>query len=67
MLNHKQLEQYRDDIKSRVVRIETIVERVESQLSKLNGRTTSLESWKSWMTGGMALLVILITIAIGVL
>mgnify|MGYP003151279749 FL=1 len=66
-MNHKQLEQYRDDIKSRVVRIETIVERVESQLSKLNGRTSSLESWKSWMTGGMALLLIGITIAIGVL
>ena len=66
-MNHKQLEQYRDDIKSRVVRIETIVERVESHLSKLNGRTSSLESWKSWMTGGMALLVILITLAIGVL
>ena len=66
-MNHKQLEQYRDDIKSRVVRIETIVERVENQLSRLNGRTSSLESWKSWMTGGMALLLIGITIAIGVL
>jgi len=66
-MNHKELEQYRDDIKSRVVRIETIVERVESQLSKLNGRTSSLESWRSWMTGGMALLLIGITIAIGVL
>ena len=66
-MNHKQLEQYRDDIKSRVVRIETIVERVENQLSKLNGRTSSLESWKSWMTSGMALLLIGITIAIGVL
>ena len=66
-MNHKQLEQYRDDIKSRVVRIETIVERVESQLSKLNGRTSTLESWRSWMTGGMALLLIGITIAIGVL
>ena len=66
-MNHKQLEQYRDDIKSRVVRIETIVERVENQLSKLSGRTSSLESWKSWMTGGMALLLIGITIAIGVL
>ena len=66
-MNHKQLEQYRDDIKSRVVRIETIVERVENQLSKLNGRTSSLESWKSWMTGGMALLLIGITIAIGIL
>ena len=66
-MNHKQLEQYRDDIKSRVVRIETIVERVENQLSKLNGRTSVLEGWKNWLTGGMALLVILITIAIGVL
>ena len=66
-MNHKQLEQYRDDIKSRVVRIETIVERVENQLSKLNGRISSLESWRSWMTGGMALLLIGITIAIGVL
>jgi hypothetical protein len=66
-MNHKQLEQYRDDIKSRVVRIETIVERVENQLCKLNGRTSILEGWKNWMTGGMALLVILITIAIGVL
>ena len=66
-MNHKQLEQYRDDIKSRVVRIETIVERVESQLGRLNSRTSSLEGWKNWMTGGMALLVILITIAIGVL
>ena len=66
-MNHKQLEQYRDDIKSRVVRIETIVERVENQLSKLKGRTSSLESWKSWMTGGMALLLIGITLAIGVL
>ena len=66
-MNHKELEQYRDDIKSRVVRIETIVERVESQLSKLNGRTSSIERWRSWMTGGMALLLIGITIAIGVL
>ena len=66
-MNHKQLDQYRDDLKSRVVRIETIVERVESQLGGLNSRTSSLEGWKNWMTGGMALLVILITIAIGVL
>ena len=65
-MNNKEVVQYREDLKSRVGRIETIVERVENQLGKLNGRTTSLESWKSWMTGGMALLVIIITIAIGV-
>ena len=66
-MNNKEVVQYREDLKSRVVRIETIVERVESHLGKLNSRTTSLESWKSWMTGGMAILVIMITVAIGVL
>ena len=66
-MNNKEVVQYREDLKSRVVRIETIVERVESHLGKLNSRTTSLESWKSWMTGGMAILLIMITVAIGVL
>ena len=66
-MNHKQISEYREDLKSRIVRIETIVERVESHLGKLNSRTTSLEGWKNWMTGGMAILVIMITIALGVL
>ena len=66
-MNNKEVVQYREDLKSRVVRIETIVERVESHLGKLNSRTSSLESWKSWMTGGMAILLIMITVAIGVL
>ena len=65
-MNHNQLEQYRDDVYSRVVRIETIVERSEKELCKLNSRTASLEGWKNWMTGGMAILVIIITIVIGV-
>ena len=66
-MNHKELTQYRDDLKSRIVRIETIVERSEMELTKLNSRTSSLEGWRNWITGGMALLVVLITIAIGVL
>jgi len=66
-VNHKEVSEYREDIKSRVVRIETIVERVESQLLKLNSRTSSLEGWRNWMTGGMALLAMVIIIAIGVL
>ena len=66
-MNHKQISEYREDLKSRIVRIETIVERVESHLGKLNSRTSSLEGWKNWMTGGMALLIAIITIAIGVL
>ena len=66
-MNHKQISEYREDLRSRIVRIETIVERVETQLSKLNGRTSSLEIWKSRMTGVLALLTAIITIAIGVL
>ena len=66
-MNHQEVTEYREDLKSRIVRIETIVERSENELCRLNSRTSSLEIWKSWMTGGMALLVILITIAIGVL
>ena len=66
-MDSHEINEYREDLRSRVVRIETIVERVENQLSKLNGRTSSLESWKSWMTGGMAIIVVLITIAIGVM
>ena len=66
-MNHQEVTEYREDLKSRIVRIETIVERSENELCKLNSRTSSLESWKSWMTGGMALLLIGITIAIGVI
>ena len=66
-MNHQEVTEYREDLKSRIVRIETIVERSENELCKLNSRTSSLESWKSWMTGGMALLLIGITLAIGVL
>ena len=65
-MNHKELKKYRDDVHSRVVRIETIVERSEKELCKLNSRTSSLEGWRNWMAGGMAMLVIIITIAIGV-
>ena len=67
-MNHRELEEYRDDLKSRIVRIETIVERSEVQLGLLNDRTNSLEGWKNWMIGGMAGLGLVITlIGIGVL
>ena len=66
-MNNKEVVEYREDLKSRIVRNETIVERSETELCKINSRTTSLEGWKNWMTGGMAILVIVITIAIGVL
>ena len=67
-MNHRELEEYRDDLRSRIVRIETIVERSERELCKLNSRTSKLEGWKSWMIGGMAGLGLVITlIGIGVL
>ena len=67
-MNHRELEEYRDDLRSRIVRIETIVERSENELCKLNSRTSKLEGWKSWMIGGIAGLGLVITlIGIGVL
>ena len=67
-MNHRELEEYRDDLRSRIVRIETIVERVEDQVTKLNNRTSNLENWRSWIIGSMAGLGLVITlIRIGVL
>jgi hypothetical protein len=65
-LNNKEVVEYREDLKSRIVRIETIVERVETQLCKLNSRTSSLENWRSWMAGGMALVGLVLLIIAGI-
>ena len=65
-MNHRELEEYRDDLRSRIVRIETIVERSESELCKINSRTSKLEAWRNWMTGGMALMVLILLIVAGV-
>ena len=67
-MNHKEVSEYREDLRSRVVRIETILEKVEKHLEKLNNRTAKLEGWKQWMVGGMAGLGLLIAlIRIGVI
>ena len=52
----------RNDIRERVIRIETIVERMESSLSLLNNRTGKLENWKAWSAGGFASLGLIITL-----
>ena len=65
-MNNKEVVEYREDLKSRIVRIETIVERVESHVDRINGRTSSLENWRSWMAGGMALLGLVLLIIAGV-
>ena len=42
--------------------METILERLEQHLLKLNDRTAKLEGWKQWTVGGMAGLGLLITL-----
>ena len=52
------------DIKERLTRIETILHRelpdIKEQLRLSNGRTRSLENWRNYMLGGMALLTVLL-------
>ena len=67
MRTSKEVDRYRDNMEARMMRMETIMARVEAHLSKLNDRTFKLESWKSWMTGGMAGLFVIVTIMIGLL
>tara|TARA_R100001244_G_C5111907_1_gene121362 strand:- start:75 stop:332 length:258 start_codon:yes stop_codon:yes gene_type:complete len=52
----------RTDVRERVMRIETIVERMESHLALLNDRTSQLENWKAWTAGGFASLTLIITL-----
>jgi len=61
-VNNKEVVQYREDLKERVARIETILERVEKHLDRLNSRTGKLEDWRNWMVGGMACLGFMITL-----
>ena len=61
-MNNKEVIEYREDLRSRVVRMETILERLEKHLIKLNNRTAKLEGWKQWAVGGMAGLGLLITL-----
>jgi cytochrome c-type biogenesis protein CcmH/NrfG len=35
-------------------------DRIEAQTVKTNGRTTALEKWRSFITGGLAVMVMLI-------
>ena len=54
-MNNKQVNEYREELKERVMRIETITERMESHLGQLNDWTSKLEGWRNWMIGGMAM------------
>jgi DNA anti-recombination protein RmuC len=65
-MNHSEVKEYREELKERVVRIETILERVEKHLETLNSRTGKLEDWRNWMLGGMACIGFALTL-LGVL
>jgi hypothetical protein len=64
-MDYEPIDAYRNDIKERLTRIETILNRelpdIKDQLKALNSRTRSLENWRSYMLGGMAILTVIIT------
>ena len=62
-MDYEPIDKYRLDIKERLTRIEVILHRelpdIKEQLRLSNGRTRSLENWRNYMLGGMALLTVL--------
>ena len=64
-MDYETIDEYRGDIKERLARIETILHRelpdIKDQLKIANGRTRSLENWRNYMLGGMAILTTMIT------
>ena len=78
-MNHKEVNEYRNNIKERIIRIEASIgielphinrslKKIDNHLEILNNRTVTLEGWKNWMAGGMAALGLIITlIGLGVL
>ena len=59
------IDNYRFDVKERLVRIETILNRelpdIKDKLKEANGRTRSLENWRNYILGGMGIITIIIT------
>mgnify|MGYP003646084007 CR=1 FL=1 len=64
-MNYENIDDYRGEIKERLTRIETILNRelpdIKEQLKVSNGRTRSLENWRNYILGGMAILTTIIT------
>ena len=64
-MEYQNIDDYRGDIKERLTRIETILNRelpdIKEQLKISNGRTRSLENWRNYILGGMAILTTIIT------
>jgi len=64
-VDYQNIDDYRGDVKERLTRIETILNRelpdIKEQLKLSNGRTRMLENWRNYILGGMAILTIIIT------
>ena len=64
-MDYQNIDDYRGDIKERLARIETILNRelpdIKEQLKLSNGRTRLLENWRNYILGGMAILTTIIT------
>jgi len=64
-MDYQNIDDYRGDVKERLARIETILNRelpdIKEQLKISNGRTRSLENWRNYILGGMAILTTIIT------
>ena len=64
-MEYQNIDDYRGDIKERLTRIETILNRelpdIKEQLKLSNGRTRALENWRNYILGGMAIISFIIT------
>ena len=64
-MDYEPIDNYRSDVKERLARIETILNRelpdIKEQLKMSNGRTRSLETWRNYTLGAMAILTTIIT------
>tara|TARA_R100001082_G_scaffold88498_1_gene54880 strand:+ start:111 stop:314 length:204 start_codon:yes stop_codon:yes gene_type:complete len=64
-MDYEPVDKYRLHIKERLARIETILQRelpdIKEQLKISNGRTRSLENWRNYILGGMAIITFLLT------
>ena len=64
-MDYEPVDKYRYDVKERLARIEAIFHRelpdIKEQLKLSNGRTRSLENWRNYMLGGMAIITTIIT------
>ena len=64
-MDYESIDDYRSNVKERLASIETILNRelpdIKEQLKLSNGRTRSLENWRNYILGGMAILIFLFT------